>query len=158
MAFSFTKAPMARSQNTFNKREKEKKRLQKKKEKQEKMKERKANAASGDLNDMMAYVDESGNISDRPPDPDQKKKEVKASSIEIGVPKQEKEDLTAERRGRVTFFNESKGYGFINQDGTQERFFVHINGTIERIQEGDKVSFQVEKGPKGLNAIEVKVV
>ncbi len=158
MAFSFTKAPMARSQNTFNKREKEKKRLQKRKEKQEKMKERKANTTSGELKDMMAYVDEDGNISDTPPDPDQKKKEVKASSIEIGVPKKEKEDLTLERRGRVSFFNESKGYGFINQDGTQERFFVHINGTTEPIQEGDKVSFQVEKGPKGFNAIEVKVI
>ena len=158
MAFSFTIVFMARSQNTWNKREKEKKRLQKRKEKQEKMKERKANETSGKLDDMMAYVDENGNITDTPPDPDQKKKEVKASSIEIGVPKQEKEDLTVERRGRVAFFNESKGYGFINQDGTQERFFVHVNGTTEHIQEGDKVSFQVEKGPKGFSAIGVKVV
>lgn len=149
---------MARSQNTFNKREKEKKRLQKRKEKQEKMKERKENESSGKLQDMMAYVDEYGNITDTPPDPDQKKKEVKAKDIEIGIPKKEKEDLTLERRGRVAFFNDSKGYGFINQDGTQERFFVHINSTTEPIQEGDKVSFQIEKGPKGFNAIGVKVL
>ena len=149
---------MARSQNTFNKREKEKKRLQKRKEKQEKMEERKANGPQGGMDEMMAYLDEYGNITDTPPDPDQKKKEIKASSIEIGVPKQEKEDFSAERRGRVAFFNEDKGYGFINQDGTQERFFVHFSGTVQPIKEGDKVSFQAEKGPKGLNAINVKVL
>ncbi|MEQ9300878.1 MAG: cold shock domain-containing protein [Cyclobacteriaceae bacterium] len=149
---------MARSQNTFNKREKEKKRLQKRKEKQEKKEDRKANATSGALDEMLAYVDEFGNITDTPPDPTVKKKEVKASSIEIGVPKKEREDITAERRGRVAFFNDSKGYGFINQDGTQERYFVHINGVIDQIQEGDKVSFQLEKGAKGMNAIEVKIL
>lgn len=149
---------MARSQNTFNKREKEKKRLQKRKEKQEKKEERKANSTSGDLDEMLAYVDEYGNITDTPPDPNTKKKEVKASSIEIGVPKKEKEDITAERRGRVAFFNDSKGYGFINQDGTQERYFVHINGLIDQVQEGDKVSFQLEKGAKGMNAVEVKIL
>lgn len=149
---------MARSQNTFNKREKEKKRLQKRKEKQEKKEERKANSTSGDLDEMLAYVDEFGNITDTPPDPTVKKKEVKASSIEIGVPKKEREDITAERRGRVAFFNDSKGYGFINQDGTQERYFVHINGLIDQVQEGDKVSFQLEKGAKGMNAIEVKLL
>jgi cold shock CspA family protein len=149
---------MARSQNTFNKREKEKKRLQKRKEKQEKKEERKSNATSGELDEMLAYVDEFGNITDTPPDPTVKKKEVKASSIEIGVPKKEREDITAERRGRVAFFNDSKGYGFINQDGTQERYFVHINGLIDQVQEGDKVSFQLEKGAKGMNAIEVKIL
>ncbi len=149
---------MARSQNTFNKREKEKKRLQKRKEKQEKKEERKANATTGELDEMLAYVDEFGNITDTPPDPTVKKKEVKASSIEIGVPKKEREDITAERRGKVAFFNDSKGYGFINQDGTQERYFVHINGLIDQVQEGDKVSFQLEKGAKGMNAIEVKIL
>ncbi|MEQ8714071.1 MAG: cold shock domain-containing protein [Cyclobacteriaceae bacterium] len=149
---------MARSQNTFNKREKEKKRLQKRKEKQEKKEERKANATTGALDEMLAYVDEFGNITDTPPDPTVKKKEVKASSIEIGVPKKEREDITAERRGKVAFFNDSKGYGFINQDGTQERYFVHINGLIDQVQEGDKVSFQLEKGAKGMNAIEVKIL
>ncbi len=110
------------------------------------------------LDEMLAYVDEFGNITDTPPDPTVKKKEVKASSIEIGVPKKEREDITAERRGKVAFFNDSKGYGFINQDGTQERYFVHINGLIDQVQEGDKVSFQLEKGAKGMNAIEVKIL
>lgn len=149
---------MARSQNTFNKREKEKKRLQKRKEKQEKMQERKANATSGELKDMMAYVDENGNISDTPPDPDAKPKKIKAKDIEIGVPRQEKEDLTAQRRGRIKYFNEGKGYGFIQQDGSQEEFFFHINNTLDPVNEGHKVSFTVEKGPKGLVAITVKLV
>lgn len=149
---------MGRSQDTFNKREKEKKKLQKRKQKQEKKEERRANATKGDLDSMMAYIDEFGNISDTPPDPTQKKKTIKASDIEIGVPKQEKEDPDAERRGRVAFFNDSKGYGFINQDGSQERYFVHVNGTTEPIQEGDKVSFRLERGLKGMNAVGVKVV
>ncbi|MCO6360502.1 putative cold-shock DNA-binding protein [Roseivirga pacifica] len=149
---------MAKSQQTFSKKEKEKKKLQKRKEKQLKKEERKANATDGTLENMMAYVDEFGNITDTPPDPTQKKKEVKASSIEIGVPKQEEEDLSTERRGRVAFFNDSKGYGFINQDGSQDRFFVHVNGLKEPIQEGDRVRFSLEKGPKGMNAIEVTKV
>ena len=106
---------------------------------------------------MMAYVDEFGNITDTPPDPTVKKEEIKASSIEIGVPKKEKEDVDAERNGRVAFFNDGKGYGFINEEGTQERYFVHVNGLIDDIQEGDKVSFQLEKGAKGMNAVEVKL-
>ncbi len=146
---------MGKSQQTFNKKEKEKKRLEKRKQKQLKKEERKANAAGGGLENMMAYVDEFGNITDTPPDPDQKKKEIKASSIEIGVPKKEKEE-TGERRGRVAFFNESKGYGFINQDGTQDRYFVHVHGTTEPIQEGDKVAFELEQGPKGMNAVKVR--
>lgn len=148
---------MGRSQNTFIKREKEKKRLQKRKEKREKMEERKAQAPDTPK-EMIAYVDEFGNITDTPPDPLAKKKEVKAANIELGIPKKEKEDPNAERRGRVSFFNDSKGYGFINQDGTQERFFVHATGLKEPIQEGDKVCFQVEKGLKGMNAVSVKVL
>lgn len=149
---------MGKSQETFNKKEKEKKRLKKRKEKQEKREERRANSAGGGLENMMAYVDEFGNITDTPPDPTKKKEEIKASSIEIGVPRREDEPMDAERRGRVAFFNDSKGYGFINQDGTQERYFVHVNGLTEPIQEGDKVSFELEQGMKGLNAVKVKKV
>jgi len=149
---------MARSQNFFNKREKEKKRLQKKKEKQEKMKERKASGSSGSLESMMAYVDEHGNITDTPPDPELKKEEIDASEIELGVPKREKEDNSFGKTGKVAFFNTDKGYGFINEDDSQERFFVHVNGLVDEIKEGDKVSFQIEKGPKGFNAVEVKLI
>ena len=149
---------MARSQTTFNKKEREKKKLQKRKEKAAKREERREKGSNGDLDSMMAYLDENGNLTDTPPDPNAKVKKIKASDIEIGVPKQVKEDIDAERRGRVAFFNDSKGYGFINQDGTQERFFVHATGLKEPIQEGDKVSFLVEKGLKGYNAVEVKLL
>lgn len=149
---------MGKSQETFNKKEKEKKRLKKRKEKQEKKEERQANSPGGGLGAMMAYVDELGNLSDTPPDPTKKKEIIKASSIEIGVPRREDEPEEAVRRGRIAFFNDSKGYGFINQDGTQERFFVHVNGLTETVQEGDKVSFELEQGMKGLNAVRVKKV
>ena len=91
---------MAKSQQTFNKKEKEKKRLKKRQDKAEKMAERKANAKSSDLEDMMAYVDEFGNITETPPDP-LKKKKFKAENIEIGVPKRIEEEMPAFRKGRI---------------------------------------------------------
>lgn len=149
---------MAKSQVTFSKQEREKKKLQKKKEKLARREERKENAKDGSLDSMMAYVDEYGNITDTPPDPNAKTKKVKASDIEIGVPKKEKELLEGERRGRVAFFNDNKGYGFIDQEGTRERFFVHANNTMEPIKDNDRVSFEAEEGPKGMMAVKVKVL
>ncbi|MDX9770675.1 MAG: cold shock domain-containing protein [Tenuifilaceae bacterium] len=150
---------MGRSQESFNKRENEKKRLKKKKDKLQKKEERKASTdKSKDFDDMIAYVDEFGNITDTPPDPKAKEK-VKKEDIEIAVPRQappNPEDLI--RKGKVAFFNSSKGYGFIRDKDTQESIFVHVNGLTEEIQEGDNVTFETEKGPKGLNAINVKRV
>jgi hypothetical protein len=76
---------MARPQETFNKKELEKKRLQKRKEKEQRKEERKANAKEGSsLEDMMAYVDENGNISSTPPDPTRRKPTIKTEDIVIG--------------------------------------------------------------------------
>jgi cold shock CspA family protein len=149
---------MGRSQETFSKKENEKKRLKKRQEKQQKKEERKENSSDGSLENMMAYVDEYGNITDTPPDPTRKKKEIDASSIEIGISKQEEEDLTVEKKGKVDFFNDSKGFGFIKENGTQEKYFVHVNGLVDEIREGDSVTFELEKGMKGLNAVKVKRV
>jgi cold shock CspA family protein len=151
---------MGRSQETFNKRENEKKRFKKKLDKQAKKEDRKANAEKGkSLDDMIAYVDEFGNITSTPPDPKQKKSVVKVEDIVIGTAKQEPIDpADLIRKGTVTFFNESKGYGFIRDIETQESIFVHINGLEEPIQERDKVTFETEMGQKGLNAIKVKIV
>ncbi|PLX07816.1 MAG: DNA-binding protein [Marinilabiliales bacterium] len=146
---------MGRSQETFNKKEKEKKRLKKRLDKQKKKEERAANSDGGGLDSMIAYVDEHGNLTDSPPDPANKTK-VKAKNIEIGVPKREKEDLTTERNGKVEFFNDQKGFGFIKDLDSQEKFFVHINGLIDRIQENDLVVFEIERGMKGMNAVKVK--
>ncbi len=147
---------MGRSQETYNKREKEKKRLKQRKEKLEKKEERKANKQSGELENMMAYVDEFGNITDTPPDPTKIKKKVDISSIEIGVPKREKEVFNPNREGKVEFFNHSKGFGFIRDSENQEKYFVHIHGVIDEIDENDKVSYELERGAKGMNAVRVK--
>ncbi|MGW8122029.1 cold-shock protein [Roseivirga echinicomitans] len=148
---------MAKSQETFNKKEKEKKRLKKRQDKQQKKEERQHNSQGGGLDNMIAYVDEDGNITDTPPDPTIKKKKIDAKSIEIGVPKRE-DIVEAVRTGRIEFFNDQKGYGFIKELETQEKFFVHVNGLIDEVREGDKVSFELERGMKGMNAVNVKKV
>jgi len=60
--------------------------------------------------------------------------------------------------GTVKFFNNSKGFGFITPEEGGKDVFVHVNGLIDEIDEGDKVSYDVEEGPKGLNAKNVKLV
>jgi len=143
---------------TFEKREKEKKRQQKQEEKQRRKEERKANATGGGLESMLAYVDENGRLTSTPPDPS-KKLDIDASEIELGVPKRTAADeVPAERVGKVDFFDSSKGFGFIKEDGTQERFFVHISGLVDEVSEGTKVAFEVERGQKGLNAVRVRKV
>jgi len=148
---------MSKSQQSWNKKEREKQKLKERQEKLEKKQERKENAKKGkSLEEMMAYVDENGYISNTPPDPS-KKKEIKVEDIQIGVPKNlpvDPRDLI--RTGTVTYFNDSKGYGFIQDERNQERVFVHINSCQDPIKEQSKVTFEIEMGPKGASAINVK--
>ncbi|HZF64060.1 MAG TPA: cold shock domain-containing protein [Chitinophagaceae bacterium] len=147
---------MAKPGETYNKKEKEKKRIKQRQEKQEKMEQRKANAKKGQsLDDMMAYIDEEGNISSTPPDP-RKMKSFKQEDMQISVPKYEPSNEPAVRAGVVAFFDESKGFGFINDKATGERAFVHINNLNFQIRENDQVSYEVEHGPKGLVAVNVQ--
>ena len=148
---------MGRSQETFNKKEKEKKRAKQRQDKAEKMEERKASGKKGSLDDMMAYIDENGNISSTPPDP-RKKKVFNSEDVQIGVPKQVINEEDAFRSGVVTFFNDAKGFGFIKDAQTGESVFIHVNQLSERIAENDKVNFEVEMGPKGPSAINVKKI
>ena len=149
---------MGRSKETFNKKEVRKKKEKRRKEKEAKRLAKKDLEKKSSLDDMIAYVDEFGNLSSAPPDPTQKK-EVDIEDIEIGVPKKEDDDSdTGIRNGVVTFFNESKGYGFIRDTQSQESIFVHVNNTLDEIQERSKVSFEIEIGPKGPSAIRVKVI
>lgn len=61
-------------------------------------------------------------------------------------------------KGTVKFFNDSKGYGFITEDGSNEDHFVHISCLIDEVREGDVVEFELQQGKKGLNAVNVKVI
>ncbi|HZK69036.1 MAG: cold shock domain-containing protein [Paludibacter sp.] len=61
-------------------------------------------------------------------------------------------------KGTVKFFNESKGFGFISEEGSNKEHFVHISGLIDQIREGDTVEFDLQEGKKGLNAVNVKVI
>lgn len=144
---------------TFGKKENQKKKLKQRQEKAEKMQYRRANAKKGkSLDEMMAYLDENGNLTSVPPDP-RKKKIYSLEEIEVGVPRQEdRKQGEVIRTGVVNFFNDAKGFGFIKDVQTQESVFIHINQLTEPIKENDKVSFEVQRGPKGLNAIRVKKI
>lgn len=104
---------------------------------------------------MIAWVDEFGNITDTPPDPNTKIK-VDPDSIEVSVRRREDEEVDPVRKGKVDFFNTSKGFGFISEENNRERLFFHVNGLLTEVSEGDKVSFEIERGPKGLNAVKVQ--
>lgn len=146
---------MPKSKESFNKKEKEKKKLKQKRDKQQKMEERKANKRDGNsLEGMMAYLDENGNLSDTPPD-QSRKKVFKQEDIQIGVPREERTYTNEFRTGTVSFFNKAKGFGFINELTTNERIFFHINEMLEPVDESDKVKFLVERGPRGLNAVQL---
>jgi len=148
---------MGRSQQTFAKKEKEKKRLKKRKEKKEKMLARKEDKDGGEKKDMMAYIDADGNLSDTPPDPEAEKIEIEVEDIQIGVPKREKVVVETVKKGIVDFFNHDKGFGFIKETSTGDSHFVHVHGLeVDEINEGDKVTYELEKGLKGMNAVRVK--
>lgn len=59
--------------------------------------------------------------------------------------------------GTVKFFNESKGFGFVIDNSSKEEIFVHVSGLIDQIKEGDQVTFNTERGKKGMNAVDVKI-
>lgn len=149
---------MAKSQQTFNKIEKEKKKAKKREEKQKKKEERKNNPKGSDFE--LAYVDKFGNLTDTPPDPADKI-EVEAEDIEIGVPKKEEgaeDNFKKGKEGKVSFFDHSKGFGFIIDNDTQEKYFVHVSGLIDEIDENDTVTYELERGQRGMNAVRVKKV
>jgi len=60
-------------------------------------------------------------------------------------------------KGTVKFFNETKGYGFIQEEGTNQEVFVHVTGLSDKVRNGDAVTFETKKGKKGMTAINVKL-
>ncbi len=152
---------MAKSQQSFNKKEKEKKRRKKKKDKLERREQRKIEKEENgtkSFEDMLRYVDEDGNLSTTPPDPTKKKKEIKLENIVLGAAPVDTTPVETVREGQVKFFNDEKGYGFINDNATKESIFVHINNVEGELRENDRVTFEIENGPKGPNAVNVKLI
>jgi cold shock CspA family protein len=149
---------MGRSQETFHKKEVRQKKEKKRNEKAQKRLARKGKSKSTGLDDMIAYVDERGIITSTPPDPG-KKQRIEADGIEISIPKQSLNSESGSiRKGKVTFFNEAKGYGFIKDSETQEKVFVHVNEAGEEFKEGSTVSYIRMRGRKGPTAEKVKLI
>lgn len=139
---------------TVDKREDEKKRLARRAEKQKRKEEKKLSPKANSLDDMIAYVDENGMITSTPPTENIKKEEIKQEEIVISTPKKEKE-IPIVMKGRVEFFNTSKGFGFIKDLSGIEKYFFHVNNVMADISENDIVTFDLERGIKGMNAVNI---
>lgn len=148
---------MGRSQETFNKKEVKNRKEKKRKDKEQKRLARKENEKKSSLDDMIAYVDENGLITTTPPD-SSRKKSVKLEDIDISIPKKNPAQRdNSQKTGIVTYFDNSKGYGFIKDSDTDERVFVHINNVLDEIKEGNTVNFVIMSGQRGPTATQVKV-
>jgi cold shock CspA family protein len=146
---------MAKSNETFNKKEKEKKRLKKQQEKKEKAEQRKAHSSKGKgLEDMMAYLDENGNITATRPTVI-KQRSFELSDVAIATPRRVDEPAGKLNTGVISFFNTSQGFGFIRDSQTKENVFFHVNGLTYDAKENDQVVFATERGPRGLQATQV---
>ncbi|MFK8162226.1 MAG: cold-shock protein [Lewinella sp.] len=140
--------------DSFNKKEREKKRQKKKRDKAYKREQKSESAKPPEF----MYVDEDGNLTTEAPDISRKRK-LSIEDIEISVPKQEKSTASKfTKQGVVNFFNTEKGYGFIVANENGESYFAHADNLIDTITDGDKVSFEIGKGPKGPIATEVRVI
>ena len=148
---------MGRSKETFGKKDVRNKQAKKRKEKEKRKLEKKEQGKRGNLDDMLAWVDENGMITSTPPDLTQKTK-IEAENIVVGVPKAQRRKNNRIRSGRLKSFDESRGFGFIIDEQTNESVFVHANDCKEPIKTGNRVEFETEKGLKGLKAVNVKVL
>ena len=143
---------------TYNKRENEKKKQARRAEKQKKKEDRKLLGKTNSFDDMIAYVDENGVITSTPPELNPNKEEIKQEEILISTPKKEELEAPAVLRGRIDYFNESKGYGFIKDLDGAETYFFHVsNNTLTDISENDIVTFDLERGLRGMNAVNIRI-
>ncbi len=141
------------SRASFGKKEREKIKATKRIEKQ-KRKERNQSGGTRSFNDMIAYVDEYGVL--HATQPIAEKVEVDISTIEIAVPKKEEVE-DAFMSGKVEFFNSSKGFGFIKNSTSGEKYFFHISSAPESIEDGNMVTFKTEKTARGVVAINIEI-
>lgn len=147
---------MARPQESFSKKDLEKRKLQKRKEKEQRKEERKAAPKDTSWENMVAYVDENGNLTNTPPDATAKKSTINTEDIVTGSRNTGETLHVKIRKGKVMFFNTAKGFGFIKDDETGRNVFVSSNVLLDAIKDNDIVTFETEQGPKGLNAIKVR--
>ncbi|MBW6501292.1 MAG: cold shock domain-containing protein [Bacteroidales bacterium] len=148
---------MGRSQETFGKKEVRNKKEKKRKDKEQKRAKKKNETKSSSFDDMIAYVDEFGMITSTPPDPDNKTV-VDVESIDLTNTRNKSEHAsTLERKGVITYYNDSKGFGFIRDLASNMRVFVHANNLLESVKENNVVLFEISKGPKGPSATKVKL-
>ena len=141
--------------DSFSKKENFKKKLQKKKEKALRREERKETNDKGkSFDDMIMYVDANGQFTTTPPDRNTDE-DFELGDIQLGAAPIEADDPI--KKGTVTFLSD-KGYGFITEEKSKENIFFHSNNSEEIIKKGNRVSFEVEKSPKGLSAVGLKVL
>lgn len=141
--------------DSFSKKEKLKKKLEKQKEKALRREERKENNDKGKgLDDMIMYVDANGQLTSTPPDRSEEE-EIELSDIQLGAAPIEPEETI--KKGIVTFLSD-KGYGFITEEKMKENVFFHNTSTSEELKKGNRVSFEIEKSPKGLVAVDIKLI
>lgn len=143
--------------NSFNKKEIAKNKRQKKKEKLQKKEERKQQSPDS-FEDMIAYVDANGVITDTPPEPIQEEEKIELEDIEISIPRKEDDEEAGEPTGRVDFYDETRGFGFIKEQHSVNKYFFHKSNAEDGITEGHLVTFRLERGPKGMNAVDVKII
>lgn len=145
---------MAKSRESFDKKNKAQKRIKQRNDKAQKMEERKADAKKGkSLEDMIAYVDENGNITDTPPDM-RNRKPVALDDIQIGIPAGNLRDST--RKGTIHFFNEEKGFGFVTDDSNGQQLFFHESSIDFLARTADKVVFDTDMNERGVIAINIR--
>jgi len=146
---------MAKSKETFSKKELENRRRKQRQEKNDRKLARKEQGPKS-FDDMIAYLDENGNLTTTPID-FKKKKVYKLEEVPDAVPKNEPfftDD--AIHQGVVQYFGKSKGFGFIQDNTTKERIFMHKDQCNFDVMEGDKVSYLLRMGDRGLVAINVR--
>jgi cold shock CspA family protein len=151
---------MAKSQQTFNKKEREKKQRKKRQDKIERREQRKIEkeeTGKKTFEEQFSYVDEDGNLTSTPPDPTKRRK-IRAEDISLDNRPSVDSSPIKERMGTVKFFNQEKGFGFIVDSHTQESIFAHSSNIAEAVKENDKVSFILDMGPKGAVATQVKLI
>ncbi|MBK8504594.1 MAG: cold shock domain-containing protein [Saprospiraceae bacterium] len=151
---------MAKSQQSFNKKEREKKQKKRRQEKLERREQRKVEKEEQGkltLEEQFSYVDEDGNLTSTPPDPTKRRK-IKAEDIILDNSPNTDPVAIEEHFGMVKFFNQEKGFGFIIDSQSGDSVFAHSSNIATTIKENDKVSFILEMGPKGTVATRVKLI